>query len=261
MKPRTENYHLPNGTARIEVRGDGSACGLFLGGKPFVFNFYDRAGSIGQDLYRFAPLVDNNRPAGLSEVTADLPPEDATLSRLILPLLQQFPSAAYTLTLAPCTDADAFVEYYLANYQQDCAYTTSGYYPFGEKVLVATQPDETLDDARIAHFWYAIEEGKRPFAITATTGDAMCEFVLDGHHKMRAYAHAGVDPWRLCITRSSSPLAENDWPTSVVAPRAWRAIYEPQVVPPPIDREAVRETARSEDRVAFDDTRSEGQSR
>lgn len=248
MQSRSETYTLTHGTGRIEVRGDGKACGLFLDGKPFVFNFYDCAGSIGQDLYRFAPLVDNDRPIGLSEVTANLPTEDTSLALIILPLLQQFPSGTYTLTLAPCVDEETFVEYYLPDHERKWEYTKSGYYPFGE-VLVATQPDETFDDARIAHFWYAIENGKRPFAITATTNDAMCEFILDGHHKMRAYIHAGVKPWRLCISRASSPLSEIEWPASIGAPSAWRTIYEPQIVTPPIDRDTVRQTASMSDRM------------
>ncbi len=226
MPPRIEMYNLTSGAGRIEVRGDGSACGLFLDGKPFVFNFHDYAGSVGQELYYFAPLVDTDRPSGLSEVTVDLPHEDSSLSLIILPLLRQFPSGVYTLTLAPCMDTDSFVEYHLADYQRDWAYTTSGFYPFGEKTLVATQPDKTLDDAHIAHFWYAIEDGERPFAVTATTDDALCEFVLDGHHKLRAYVHARVKPWRLCISRASTPLDANEWPASVVAPRAWHKFHD-----------------------------------
>ncbi|MBC8139538.1 MAG: hypothetical protein H8F28_26970 [Fibrella sp.] len=231
MKIRTEVYYSEAGYGRIEVRGNNSASGLFLDGKPFVFSFTDCAGSIGQDLYHFTQLPDSERLPNLSEVTANLPADDADLSRIVLPLLQQFKPGAYTLTLAPLTDWGNWVEYWLPDYAQKLGYTDSGYYPLGgvsgEKTLIATQPDETLSDERIAHFWYAIEAGARPFAITASVDGGMCEFVLDGHHKMRAYVHARVNAWRLCISRADSLLAEDDWPTHVVGgPPSWHRVHE-----------------------------------
>ena len=232
MQPRSETYLLADGTGRIEVRGDYAASGLFLDGKPFVFNFADCAGSIGQDLYHFAPFVDGdkNRLAGLTEITTDLPLGGTCLSQLILPLLRQFPPGVYTLTIAPLAPGETWVEYYLEDYVLNWSYVESGYYPesdgvYGGKTLVATQPDGSLDDVRIAHYWYAIEDGARPFAITASTEGAMAEFVLDGHHKLQAYAYAKVKPWRLCISKASSPLAADEWPASDAAPRAWRLIH------------------------------------
>lgn len=231
MQSRTETYQLTDGTGHIEVRGNRLASGLFLHGQPFVFNFSDCEGSIGQDLYRFLVHQDDQLP-DLFKVTANLPALDTSLQHIVLPLLRQFPSGVYTLTLAPLAEGETMMEYYLPDSAENRAYIQSGYYPFandiyGGRTLIPTQPEEVLDDNRVAHFWYAIEDGDRPFAITASVADGMCEFILDGHHKMSAYGYARVAPWRLCISQTSLPLGEDDWPYQIIPPPfSWRRVHE-----------------------------------
>ena len=230
MHSRTETYHLTNGTGRIEVRGNRAASGLFLDGKPFVFDVADCEGSIGQDLYRFARQPGGERLADLSELTTVLPTKATSLTQIIVLLLRQFTSGTYTLTLAPLVETN-WVEYWTADPPRIDAWSRSGYYPmgdyFGEKTLIATQPDEIYDESRIAHFWYAIENGARPFLITASVEEGMCEFVLDGHHKMRAYVHAKIPPWRLCISKIAKPLLHSDWPAPIVdSPLSWQRLHE-----------------------------------
>lgn len=230
---RTETYALKNGAGRIAVRGNRSACGLFLDGEPFVFNWADCAGSIGQDLCYFDTYIKHESILDLAKVTAQLPSKSEPLWLLILPLLRQFPSGSYTLTLSPLIAGEQWVERYVG-YEpgEEPPYLIreweGGYYPendgvYGGKALVATLPDEWLDEERILQFWYAIESGERPFAITAAVEGGMCEFVLDGHHKLTAYAYAKTSAWRLCITMPASPLKKEDWPTSGI-PRSWHIV-------------------------------------
>ena len=229
---RTETFTLADGTGRLDVRGGRYASALFVDGRPFVFNFWSCDGSIGQEVCYFAPEPDGGF-LDLREVTATLPAEDVSLARLIAPLLRQFTPGDYTLTLASAADVAPFVERHLPDYARKFTHTESGYYPitnniYGAGTLVMTQPDETMDDARVAHFWYAIEAGARPFAITAAVDEGMCEFVLDGHHKLMAYAYAKVKPWRLCISRKAMPLTEGDWPAHVGIPwLAFRKCVDP----------------------------------
>jgi len=229
---RTETYTLKNGTGRIAVRGDRAACGLFLEGKPFAFNWADCAGSIGQDLCRFAASGNRGTVLDLAEVTAQLPAKQEMLSSRILSLLQQFPDGVYRLSLSPMAAGENWIEYEIDDgTEKDTPYPHfSGYYPFADEIYggctwITTQPIDRLDEDRIAHFWYAIEKGDRPFAITAAVEGGMCEFILDGHHKLMAYAYARVLPWRLSITASASPLRETDWPEGIVSPLSWHRVH------------------------------------
>jgi len=227
-----EMFILTEGTNRIEVRGAGRAYGLFLDGKSFVYYWPDCAGSIGHDLYRFATQAESATPLSLAEITAQEPHAQKSLAELIRPLLRLFPAGSYTLTLSSLNEADAWDDYSIGNGNETTDFDQYPYawdYPDRGQRLITTQPYDRLDTGRILHFWYAIEQGERPFAITASIADAKCEFVLDGHHKLMAYTYAGIPAWRLCISANGpKPLSAADWPTTTPLMPSWTAYHEYQ---------------------------------
>lgn len=88
--------------------------------------------------------------------------------------------------------------------------TTYSFYDAFYSALVATQPAEQIDEGRVAFFEQEIREGRRPFAIVLSQWchvgageewDSAC-YVLDGHHKLLAYARAGIYPPILSIASS-----------------------------------------------------------
>jgi len=232
MRERAEQFLLTNGTGRIEVRSTGHACGLFLDGKPFAHCWPDCGGSIGQDLYRFAVPAEGAMLPDLAEIVAQAPSQKRSLAEQIAPLLRQFPPGSYQLVLSPLKEGDIWDDYSVGNgiaAKDFDRYPYAWDYPDYNRQLITTQPYDGLDDERILHFWYAIEQGDRPFAITASVTDAKYEFVLDGHHKLAAYAYAGIAPWRLCIsTDSPKPLLHTDWPAAVKVMPSWLAYHEYQ---------------------------------
>ena len=84
-------------------------------------------------------------------------------------------------------------------------YTTDGIYP-GFQTLYATQPSTSINQERVKHFEEQIKSGEYPFAIiinaySALTDNYSANFILDGHHKLLAYANLGIYPPIALITR------------------------------------------------------------
>lgn len=85
-------------------------------------------------------------------------------------------------------------------------YTTFHFYEGDGKYLIATQPRENMNPARVAHFEDLIQRGERPFALVLNgqtvhqmDGELRYEpcsanFILDGHHKLQAYKNLGINP-------------------------------------------------------------------
>lgn len=68
--------------------------------------------------------------------------------------------------------------------------------------VVATIPSQSLTKERIKFFEDEIKNGKRPFAILLYREDT--NFVLDGHHKLRAYYNLGIVPPLVVISAPDS---------------------------------------------------------
>lgn len=84
-------------------------------------------------------------------------------------------------------------------------YTTESLYP-GSQSLFATQPYSEIDEDRVKYFEEQIKSGVYPFAIlmnaySATIDEYSAYFILDGHHKLLAYANLGIYPPIALITR------------------------------------------------------------
>jgi hypothetical protein len=83
----------------------------------------------------------------------------------------------------------------------------------GVRALLPSQNTDRFDEARVLDWANAIEAGDRPTPITATIEGDNCEFILDGHHKLRGYLLADVPVRRLAINHlAPPPLRQADWP-------------------------------------------------
>lgn len=88
------------------------------------------------------------------------------------------------------------------------SYCTSGFYDGGSRCFIATQPESELSAERVKYYEERMLKGDRPFAIICTpcgndlTEDVMYDtyFILDGHHKLAAYANLKIEPSVLLIT-------------------------------------------------------------
>ena len=91
----------------------------------------------------------------------------------------------------------------------DFSYLTTNPYPMDDQVFLATRSEDSLDEALVDQYEAAIRAGQRPMAILLTQQFAAskpldeCEpldfedyrsFIIDGHHKLTAYARAGIAP-------------------------------------------------------------------
>ena len=85
-----------------------------------------------------------------------------------------------------------------------------GYYPLDQRNLVCTQTSDSLDAGRVAFFREQVGAGRRPVVLTASAESAWCEFVIDGHHKLAAYARERVKPAVLGIVREGAPRISLD---------------------------------------------------
>ncbi|RYE15019.1 MAG: hypothetical protein EOP45_18905, partial [Sphingobacteriaceae bacterium] len=109
-------------------------------------------------------------------------------------------------------------------------YTTTGLYNWSDEIYFATRPEKEINADRVLHFEQEIKNGKRPFAIVMSANyyesDIQSEyFVLDGHHKLRAYQNLQIDPSVAFISRVFSSYAETEFDLETLA----RTLYPWQV--------------------------------
>lgn len=210
---------------------------LYVDGQPIALHWPDFAGSVGQEFYLTEVQAPHEHQLHLTDIVADglrvghgLGVDD------LKPLLRQFASGTYQLLLEDIERSWSFEEWRGATPAH-----FGWYYPsddgWREKVtLLPTQNEALIDTARVEQWSRLIKGGRRPFAITARIGDSAHEYVLDGHHKLRAYESVShdalsrrrkpINPWRLCIcTPPGSRLTQGDWPLEAQRmPRPWRKL-------------------------------------
>ncbi len=98
-------------------------------------------------------------------------------------------------------------------------YSPNSYYPFG-RLLLFTEPFESIDMARVKYYENVISKGRRPKAITIRElnikqdnedeGQPMVNtamYVLDGHHKLVAYKNLKINPQYIVINKL--PITNN----------------------------------------------------
>ncbi len=83
--------------------------------------------------------------------------------------------------------------------------------------LITTVPDTTLDGPTVEHYLRRIQAGEQPRAIALCCfserfQDYTSAFVLDGHHKLAAYALGRVAPAVVLVARLDSPAPRQPFP-------------------------------------------------
>lgn len=71
--------------------------------------------------------------------------------------------------------------------------------------LVETQPESRIEPARVDRFAAEIAAGARPPLVTLGLWDNHDRFLLDGHHRLRAYRKLGLGYPELAIVRLDAP--------------------------------------------------------
>ena len=71
--------------------------------------------------------------------------------------------------------------------------------------LVETQPESRIDPAQVDRCATTIAAGERSAIVTLGLWDNGDRFLLDGHHRLRAYARLGLAPPELTIVRLDPP--------------------------------------------------------
>lgn len=213
---RNETYTLHEGTGRLTLVGERGICGLAVDGRPVLLNWHDSQGSIGQEFFLIEALPPDESLILLRQLVETGFSEEIPLGEQLLPLLRQFPSGTYQLTLGELGKDWGVPEWEPA---QRTPWHFGWYYPW-DRNLLPTQPDEALNETRVLEWAYAIEAGARPVVITTTTTESLCEFILDGHHKLWGYGLAKVSPLCLCILGDIT--AQPTWPQHLgKPPAAW----------------------------------------
>jgi uncharacterized protein (TIGR02996 family) len=213
---------LSDGKGLIDVRGREGETVLLVEGKPVAFNWDDCEGSVGQY------LVFTGHPCGaahlrqLWEFVAGRIEDGRPLGEQIEPLLALFAPGTYCLIYSPVAERVAVLE---CSNQSITNGELEGYYPAEDRSLVGTQPRESLDAERVAHYRTLISARQRPIVLTTSAERAWCEFILDGHHKLAAYTEQRVQPAILNIVRWSAPAISRDEGISFL-PRGHRGIKE-----------------------------------
>lgn len=192
-----EVIELSSGHALIDLRGGGFDSAVFVGGKPVVMIWSDCEGSVGQFLARAGAVNYESDLKSLRWILDGHLRGDLSLSVQIHPFMELLTPGCYQLELhrdvPDCTLMD-----YEASWRPE--HDHIAFYPY-ETTLVFLQPTDSLNEERIQHFVTVIQRGQRPIAIVGSVAAGWCDFVIDGHHKLRAYQLAGVAPTFIRICR------------------------------------------------------------
>jgi uncharacterized protein (TIGR02996 family) len=197
---RLDLVRLSKGKALIEVRGGQDEIVLLVEGKPVALNWDDCQGSVGQYLVFTGHTCGSDYVRQLWQFMAGKIDEARPLAEQLAPLLALFAPGTYCLNYTPSTAPETFdvLEY-------SSRTSAAWYYPSEQRNLVCTQKPEGLNEERVALHCEQIRAKKRPIVVTTTTEGARCEFVIDGHHKLKAYNRLGVKPALLVIVRWDTP--------------------------------------------------------
>ena len=206
MDTRVETAELVQSHSLIDVRGGGFDSLLLVGGKPIALNWCDCEGSVGQYMVRAGSTDCEKKLRSLRHLVEGNVSAQAPLTAQLQPFLELFVPGRYRiLYYESCPDCDCikFNTPWMASRDFD------QFYPMCH-VLVFTQAVDSLNSERVAYHLERIRNGHRPLALTATTDDGWCEFVIDGHHKLQAYSQAGIDPSFISVCRLDAPRLSAD---------------------------------------------------
>lgn len=177
---RVDLVTVSEGKGLIEVRGQSETV-LLVEGRPIALNWDDCQGSVGQYLVFTGHARGADYARQLTEFVAGPPDANRLLADQIEPLLTLFASGTYSISYVPSESAAMFECPDPASAPQNLV----NYYPT-DRNLICTQPNTSIDAARVGYFRERIRGGSRPTVLTTSAESAWCEFVIDGHHKLSA---------------------------------------------------------------------------
>jgi hypothetical protein len=226
MLLREETTTLKASKGRLEVRQHSHALGLFADGKPVTLTWAQCDGSILQDYLHLRSFSAEDDIAALRECVAQGFLEGQSLRSQIRPFFEFFTPGTYQLVL------EDIPSWWMDEWESEDHAFVGWFYPTDDKHqnipnLLATQSYATLDEKQILAWMYAIEAGARPIVLTATaTRSDWTEFILDGHHKLYAYAMLNIPPRRLKICGiSPHPLRSSNFPQTLDTPYGWKRAF------------------------------------
>jgi hypothetical protein len=183
----SENIEVTNGEGNLSFEA-GFIYGLKLHGKPIIASFPDNAGSITRCIVRSGTLTEEKKQyvaklekllnGGLDAINLSMLVED------VKPFMNVLNNGLYSVAL--CYQQEFIIyEYYstgiLPHFLAD--------YP-SKQLLFFTQPSDLLDRTQIDFYKDEISRGKRPIILLLYC-DWEC-YLIDGHHKMKAYMELGT---------------------------------------------------------------------
>lgn len=222
-----------DGTTTVEVTGGigivdlvgyaGFSC-LRIWGDPYVCEAYTASGTCD----RLAVLAgDAGLRREMRALTGELAlPRDGIPREALRPLLDMMPGGRYRIGRVELAYSPLLLAHEGTKVPNGRFYSVSGnlvhWYdgdPIGPEgpFLVPTQRWPPPADRTVSHYKTMIRTGQRPLAVLLAPPDSGrglgfdIAYVLDGHHKLAAYADQGVAPHCLVIKpREISPMTATD---------------------------------------------------
>lgn len=194
--PPYQELAIEHGSGVVDVRGNHLASVLRLHGQPVAVDGADCAGSIARLVARAgaAPPTPTAVQALRVWLADPLPGDD--LSSAAAALLQLLAPGTYGVRLRRAT---------MVLVAEVTTENVVGWYPdpATHLYLVPTDIWPPRDQDTIERYQAAIQAGQRPAAaiLRPAPMDDCAGYVLDGHHKLAAYQHAGIAPHLFEIAR------------------------------------------------------------
>ena len=194
---RTEEHVVDRECGVLDVRGGDFDTALLIAGRIAAYQWNDCMGSIGQNLVRTTSSNPALALANFRRSVASAVPPDVSLAHHFAEAISLLASGKYLLQLDDRPFDTLVVE---LEAHADSSIDRTGFY--GDfRSLVATQPKTALSLRTVQAHLSGIQRGLRPIAVTLSTVDSISEFILDGHHKVKAYREAAVPIRILAICR------------------------------------------------------------
>jgi uncharacterized protein (TIGR02996 family) len=200
---RRDLIFVGKGKGLLEVRGQDETV-LLVEGRPVALNWHDCCGSVGQYLVHTGHTCGSDYVRQLGKFVAGNVEESRPLADQLEPLLALFAPGTYCLTYTPSTVVESIAVHEYSD-QSSANRGLWGYYPAEDRHLICTQTRESLNEDRVAFYRRRIRAQQRPIVLTTSAEGAWCEFVIDGHHKLKAYNEQRVKPTILDIVRWNAP--------------------------------------------------------
>ena len=190
-----ELIYVEHGDASLEILGGRAESAFRVQGNPIAINWTDEGGSLVQFLavtgaWNCDDIVDSTQ----------MPAEDVVRGRLLCeqlkPLFTKLAVGLYEMVYTPTQavkEAGSWAQVIRGDDLVD--------FPPQRHNLICTQSQASLNRGRVSDLRTQIQAGRRPAVLTLAAKQAVCEFIVAGHHELEAYLIEHVPPSILRIER------------------------------------------------------------